>query len=410
VPGDGELGILYEVGDPKLCGADGSESPQSSTSCKIVMASFGVDLKSDDDIGSESVSSAKVKLLATLDAALQTGRGFLKTDGSALAPSKNDDYPTPHWTPTYNMSESTIVQPCNYSGLYNPHDPHPDVLKFGLVDYDWSNAKQYWANESPMDCDAKLLEQAARNKAQVPTAKVFIYRNLVLAMPWYKEVGQLLEKQENWGWFVPYKECLSGSGEYTCKNPKTGKIDAASNIYHDQEQSPGWTDPNHEVPPDTGPDGVCQGDTVGDTGKGCDCGKGVACGKHLWNHKNGSMLRDYLVNHHIASDLKNKNVDGYYLDDYWSEAAGPSEEAWPCTPRGSGAGKCSNFTGQELKESVGNWSLTMKAAQAKIRSLNGFDWQSFRTLRRPLNSSNGSACSTFMRSASGLVLSREYHW
>ena len=72
-----------------------------------------------------------------------------------------------------------------------------------------SNAKQYWANESPMgercrllasnpdplcaglalngarrrsDCDAKLLEQAARNKAQVPTAKVFIYRNLVLAM------------------------------------------------------------------------------------------------------------------------------------------------------------------------------------------------------------------------------------
>lgn len=50
------------------------------------------------------------------------------------------------------------------------------------MDYDWSNAKQDWVNESPMDCDAKLLEQAARNKAQVPTAKVFIYRNLVLAM------------------------------------------------------------------------------------------------------------------------------------------------------------------------------------------------------------------------------------
>jgi hypothetical protein len=42
-------------------------------------------------------------------------------------------YPTPNWTPIYNMSESTIVQPCNYSGLYNPDNPHPEVLKFGLV-------------------------------------------------------------------------------------------------------------------------------------------------------------------------------------------------------------------------------------------------------------------------------------
>jgi hypothetical protein len=34
-------------------------------------------------------------------------------------------YPTPNWTPIYNMSESTIVQPCNYSGLYNPRQSAP---------------------------------------------------------------------------------------------------------------------------------------------------------------------------------------------------------------------------------------------------------------------------------------------
>lgn len=213
----------------------------------------------------------------------------------------------------------------------------------------------------------------------------------------------LLEQQAYWGWFVPYRDCLTEAGDYICKNPATGEVDAASNLYHDEEQSPGWTDPNHEVPPDTGPDGVCHRDEKGNSGKGCDCGHGVACGKHLWNHKNGSMLRDYLVNHHIAHDLQNPNVDGYYLDDFWTEAAGPSEEAWPCTPRGSGAGKCSNFTAQELKDSVGNWSLTMATAQAKIRSLNGFDWQSFRNVRRPGNSTE---CTAFLDSACGLGAAR----
>jgi hypothetical protein len=31
---------------------------------------------------------------------------------------------TPRWTPTYNMSESTVVMPCNYSGLYD-FDAYP---------------------------------------------------------------------------------------------------------------------------------------------------------------------------------------------------------------------------------------------------------------------------------------------
>jgi hypothetical protein len=49
------------------------------------------------------------------------------------------------------------------------------VVSAGLVDYDWSNAKLEWANEGPMDCDGSLVRQAARNKAQNPTAKVFVY-------------------------------------------------------------------------------------------------------------------------------------------------------------------------------------------------------------------------------------------
>jgi hypothetical protein len=41
----------------------------------------------------------------------------------------------PKWTPTYNMSLSTILQPCNYSGLYD-YDAYPALARFGIVDYE----------------------------------------------------------------------------------------------------------------------------------------------------------------------------------------------------------------------------------------------------------------------------------
>ena len=37
------------------------------------------------------------------------------------------------------------------------------------------------------------------------------------------------------------------------------------------------------------PDGVCHGDTKGNTGKGCDCGEGVSCGEYLWDHRNETL-------------------------------------------------------------------------------------------------------------------------
>ena len=41
---------------------------------------------------------------------------------------------------------------CNYTGLYD-YEAYPQLAKFGLVDYDWANAKSTWVNQSPMDCD-----------------------------------------------------------------------------------------------------------------------------------------------------------------------------------------------------------------------------------------------------------------
>lgn len=53
----------------------------------------------------------------------------------------------------------------------------------------WSNAKKTWANESPMDADGMLLQQAKNTKAINPAAKVFVYRNIVKALPWFSQVN-----------------------------------------------------------------------------------------------------------------------------------------------------------------------------------------------------------------------------
>ena len=81
----------------------------------------------------------------------------------------------PHWTPTWNMKASTIIQPCNNSGFVEPIDFY---AQFGIVDFDWSNAKALWVIP-PMTDDLLLLQQCAALKAVSPDTRCFVYRNLV---------------------------------------------------------------------------------------------------------------------------------------------------------------------------------------------------------------------------------------
>jgi hypothetical protein len=137
----------------------------------------------------------------------------------------------PHWKPNWYMPTSTIVQPCNYSGLYD-YDAFPALSRYGIVDYDWSNGKKAWINSSPMDCEEMLVEQAARHKAKTPDARVFVYRNLVKALPWFTEVRELLQNRSHWDWFISYEGCRTASGEYVCRNNETGEVDVGSNLFH----------------------------------------------------------------------------------------------------------------------------------------------------------------------------------
>jgi hypothetical protein len=53
---------------------------------------------------------------------------------------------------------------------------------------------------------------------------------------------------------------------------------------------------------------------VGQTPKG-DCGTGIECGEYLWNHSNGSMLTEFLVQGYTLDKqgLGSPYVDGFYI-------------------------------------------------------------------------------------------------
>ena len=62
----------------------------------------------------------------------------------------------------------------------------------------------------------------------------------------------------------------------------------------------------------------CKGD--------CDCGEGLPCGEYLWDHRNGSMLQEFLIKEFVLNSktgLANPNVDGFYFDDGWTTKPSP---------------------------------------------------------------------------------------
>ena len=124
----------------------------------------------------------------------------------------------PLFKPTYNMQQSTIAMPCNYTGFL---DMSGDIGRFGIIDFDWSNAKEVWANAHPMDAEELLLDQAKRRKAAIcpascpypagcadkaacPQAKTWVYRNFVKALPWYSSVREKLSDPAYSGWFLQF--------------------------------------------------------------------------------------------------------------------------------------------------------------------------------------------------------------
>jgi len=98
-----------------------------------------------------------------------------------------------------------------------------------------------WSKAKPMNCSEVLVEQARLTKAQNNATHVFVYQNLVKALPWMTPVREKLEDPSFWGFFLR-KENATGA-------------DATGVLYHDTTSQP----------------------------VSGDCGKGVQCGEYLWD-------------------------------------------------------------------------------------------------------------------------------
>ena len=194
------------------------------------------------------------------------------------------------------------------SGIYDP----AFGAQFGMVSYDWSNAKAIWANTKPMDCEAMLLKQVELTKAVNPDSKTWVYRNLVKALPWFGSVREKMDDPSYSGWFLKFSPAVlaNHSAAHVPVCDKDYSPPKCTPFYHDQEQTP-------EHPHG---DGSCVDK--------CDCGV-HPCGEYLWNHANGSMLREFLVNEFVGGPkgVGSKLVDGLFLDDGWSNHSDP-KPAW----------------------------------------------------------------------------------
>jgi len=205
---------------------------------------------------------------------------------------------------------------CNNTGPFTTEF----AAKWGIADFDWSNwiygenqtwdGKQYggYSEQVPETCQQNLRVQAAMTKAANNDTKVFVYRNMVKALPWYKAVREKLVDPDYSGFFLPFKCNASASDpkvlprEGGCHVPRQG-----TPLYHDQEQT-------------------IHGKTCPTNGSGSQACCGVPCGEYVFDHRNGSMLRQWFIDEFIGGEdgIDSPFIDGFFFDDNWGRT-GASE-------------------------------------------------------------------------------------
>jgi len=209
------------------------------------------------------------------------------------------------------MNASTIIMPCNNSGYTDPQS----TAGWGLIDFDWSNAKKFWAAAKPMNCAEELLKQVQMTTAASPGTTVYVYRNAIKALPWYTTVREMISDPAYAAWFLNF-----GSGTPhvpVCDNNYNPA--RCSKYYHDQSQTPGYP---HG-------DGDC-------TAPGCDVGP-LPIGEYIWDPRawnvsvKGKTLGQWFINDYLFDETggANPKVSGFFFDDLWT-TSGPTEYEQHC--------------------------------------------------------------------------------
>ena len=223
----------------------------------------------------------------------------------------------PPWNPTYNLSMSTLTMQCNGSGFSSPQrgsafgivvSRSRDMkitsytFTYKLQSYDWSNAKADWAMQSPMDCEERLLSQARMTKSRNADTNVFVYRNLVKALPWFTTVREKILDPAYAGWFINF----SGNHDYHVPDCAAENKSKCSVFYHDQEQTPAVPTASNPHP-----DGSCPS-------TGCDVGPNLPCGEYVFDHRNES-LREFLIDELFLgkTGMGDPSITGFFVRSFF---------------------------------------------------------------------------------------------
>ena len=295
----------------------------------------------------------------------------------------------PSWKPTWHMRNSTVLYTCNNSGMHDVHHAN----QFGIVVYDWSNAKAIWANAHPMTSEELITKQAEMVYAADPglpgyAPRVWAYRNTIKALNWYSSVREKLDDPKYASWFIKFKGFSNkpypgGQGKEknssyhvpTCDFYNNGTAPRCSGFYHDQEQTP-----EH-------PGGGSAYHVDGDCIEQCDCGPTNPCGEYIFDHRGGMVdgrtFRDWWINEYMVTNetLYHKDprtgesqVIGLgWLDDSM-QMIGPTEE-----DRNYIADTCGSNTSQacidDMKSQVDAYQASVLALKKKVVPMGGFWWQ-----------------------------------
>ena len=257
-------------------------------------------------------------------------------------------YPSlpPKFEPRWRMNESTIFMPCN-TGLKNGGFFNASAsAAWGVADFDYSNARAIWSKNKPMDCQEHLVTQAAMTKRENARTFVWVYRNIVTAMPWFKDVRKKINDPAYSGWFMSFKPGYQQNG---------------TTLYHDWKSNAKYGQ-----------------------AAGADCG-GIPCAEYLFDHRNDSA-RAFIVDTFIGGPdaMGSPHIDGIFLDDFWSNF--PYTLPWSkgdCATSPTGGpsetlGGCIELMGlkaEDVEEMAEAWEKTLLAVLHKIVDMGGYSFQ-----------------------------------
>ena len=257
----------------------------------------------------------------------------------------------PKRSPTYVMNQSTIIMPCNKSGFTDP----ATTVGWSVIDFDWSNAKALWVKDRPMDDERYLQQQVKMSTSASLGQTVWVYRGSMWAYPWYKSVRKTLQDPAYADWYLKFKPkgpYYSAKCDYNFDPPR------CSDLYHNQEQTPGYPHGDGDCP-----------------APNCDCGEGVPCGFYIWNHSSTTVVYgqtflewfrdDYIFDAQGVSPL----VSGMYFDDYFPTGPGGFPDPYPNMTEDMG------LTAVEQAQIAQSYRSNMAVIYDEILKRGMFSWQ-----------------------------------